>query len=66
MKQKNKKHYCEDCCTPLNNGIPISVIFGKGHYLEEIEVDFCDDKCLLSYLRKEQNKQDNRFIYGGA
>lgn len=58
--------YCENCCTILEMGIPITVDFGYGHYLDEVTVSFCSDKCLISYLRKEQNKlkKDNRFIYG--
>ena len=58
--------HCEDCCTILEMGTPITVEFGYGHPLDEIKVHFCGDKCLLSYLRKEQkkNKKDERFIYG--
>jgi len=55
-----------DECGKIMECVPISISFGYGHYLDNIIAHFCGDKCLLSYLRKEQkkNKKDERFILG--
>jgi len=55
---------CDECGKVLEC-VPIEIHFGYGHPLDEMIVHFCNNKCLMSYFKKEEKKnKDARFIYG--
>lgn len=59
-------YVCDTCGKNLSDFVPITIQFGYGHYLDEIEVHFCTDQCMMQYMIREWEKRpkDNRFIYG--
>lgn len=64
IQEEKGEFTCDTCRKKLNFadeqiGVPITVKFGYGHYLDGINVDFCSDKCLIKYIEKNKvNKND--------
>jgi len=60
IQREEGEYTCDTCGKKLNFaeeqiGVPITVEFSYGHYLDGTDVHFCSDECLIKYI--EQNKE---------
>jgi hypothetical protein len=58
------EYKCDTCGEKMYAPI-ITLTFGYGHPLDELQCHFCKDSCVLKYIASEIKKQKpDNFIYG--